>query len=107
MSMSIVPERGRDGELASKSIFINILREDRVGTGASPVQVEQSSTATPAPRESSAFWPARTKAPLQLQFQPRRDQFASWTFRSQPRAAAPRRLQDSAAAPGRTSGSLR
>src|SRR5437899_9307776 len=104
--MSIVPETDRDGEWAHKSLFINTLREVRLGTGTSPVQVERSSTAPPAPSEPSAFWPAPTKAQLQLQCQPRRDQFVSWTFRWRPDAAAPRRLRDSAAALGRTSGSL-
>src|SRR6267143_397013 len=105
--MSIVPERGLDGQWAYKSLFINILREARVGTGASPVQVERSSTARNALSEPSAFWPAPTAARLQLQCQPRRNQFASWTFRWRPRAAAPMHLRDSAAARGRTSGSLR
>src|SRR6266436_693518 len=104
--MSIVPETGRDGEWAHKSLFISRLREVRVETGASPVQVERSSTAPPAPSEPSAFWPAPTKARLQLQCQPRRDRLSSWTFRWRPDAVAPRRLRDSVAVQGRTSGSL-
>src|SRR6266481_8173359 len=105
--MSIVPETGRDGEWAHKSLFISRLREIRVETGASPVQVERSSTAPPASRKPSAFWPAPTAARLQLQCQPRRDRLSSWTFLWRPDAVAPRRLRDSAAARDRTSGSLR
>src|ERR1700693_2271658 len=108
--MSIVPESEQDGQWASKSISVNRLWEDYArlvwGTGLSRVQVGRSSTAPPAPTEPSAFWPAPTKAPLQLRFQPQPARCASWTSESQPHAAAPRRLRDSAAARGRTSGSL-
>src|ERR1700756_274752 len=48
--MSIVPESGQNGEWTGKPIFFNKLWEDypaRVGTGGSPVQVEQSSTTPP------------------------------------------------------------
>src|SRR4029077_21292732 len=75
-------------------------------TDALPVQLERSTKAPPASGESSAFWPAQTKAPLQLRFRPQPARRASWTSEPQPRGAAPRRLRDSVAAQGRTSGSL-
>src|SRR6266852_763916 len=76
---------------------------DCVGTDAFVRPAERSSAASSL--EPNAFGPAPTAAPLPPRFQPPPARCASWIFLWRTDEAAPRRLRDSVAERGRTSGS--
>src|SRR5258708_23376045 len=102
--MSIVPERGWDGQWAYKSICINALPEHYshsswVTDVVAPVQLSKLNSAVLA-EGPIAFWQVPTKAPPQLPCQPHPRPPVSFIFRLQPDGSAPVFLPGRLAAPG-------